>query len=100
MRSVIWSPGALDDLGEILDYYAFDLQHALHLIDRIEAAGNALGRYPTGRPGRIHATFEKSLPELRYIIAYELGGGADGDLNILRVIHVARHWRRGEWPSD
>jgi toxin ParE1/3/4 len=100
MREVIWSRDAYDDLGEILDYYAaFDEQRALRLIDEIEAVGNALGQYPTGRPGRDHGTFEKSLPKLRYIIAYDLGDGEDGAVNILRVIHSARQWRRGEQPD-
>jgi toxin ParE1/3/4 len=101
MRQVIWSPAALDDLGDILDYYAaFDERYAARLVDQIEAAANLLGRYPTGRPGRNRGTFEKSLPEVRYIIAYEVTGGPEGQLGILRVIHSARRWSPDEWPKD
>ena len=40
----------------------------------------------------------KSLPELRYIIAYEVDE-EPGVLNILRVIHTSREWLPGTWPA-
>ena len=45
-------------------------------------------------------TFEKSLPKLRYIIAYSVDDDqADGVITILHVIHSARQWKKGAWPK-
>jgi plasmid stabilization system protein ParE len=97
-RAVVWSRDALDDLAEAAEYVtAADPERALSLIARIDAACVALGRHPSGRPGRVHGTFEKSLPRLRYIIAYSLDG--DDQLTILRIVHTSRDWPAGGWPS-
>jgi plasmid stabilization system protein ParE len=99
-RRVAWSADALDDLGDVLEFAAeADPAYARKLVDGIEAAGNKLGLYATGRPGRVPHTYEKSLPELRYIIAYEIEE-QPGVLNILRVIHTAREWLPGTWPRQ
>ena len=98
-RRVAWSVGALDDLGDVFDFIAeSDPAYARKLVEKIEAAGNKLGLLATGRPGRVARTYEKSLPELRYIIAYEVDE-EPGILNILRVIHTAREWLPGTWPE-
>lgn len=101
MRPVVWSRDALDDLADLLDYHAMDTpEHALRLIDQIEAAGSRLGEHPTGRPGRAHGTYEKSLPRLGYIIAYQVGEALEADaIIIVRVIHSARDWRKDQWPE-
>ena len=100
-RRVIWSDDALDELGDVLEFLAQDdLAAALGIIDKIEAAGNQLGAHATGGPGRMVRTFEKSLPKLRYIIAYSIDDNeADGIITILHVIHGARHWAKGTWPK-
>jgi plasmid stabilization system protein ParE len=98
-RKVTWSREALDDLGDAFEYIAADSpDYALRLIDRIEEAGNKLGQHATGRPGRMAGTYEKSLPQLGYIIAYGLDKPA-GSVTILRVIHAARNWSAGSWPD-
>jgi plasmid stabilization system protein ParE len=98
-RRVAWSTHALDDLGEAFDYIAeSDPAYARRLVAKIEAAGNQLGLRATGRPGRVRHSYEKSLPELRYIIAYEIDE-QPGILNILRVIHTSRNWLPGTWPA-
>ncbi len=100
MRAVVWSSDALDDLGDMLDFYAaFDEAYALRLISEIDAAALRLGEYPTGRPGRNAGTFEKSLPRLNYIIAYEVGPGPEGDIGIVRVIHSSQNWPKDSWPE-
>jgi toxin ParE1/3/4 len=100
-RRVIWSDDALDDLGDTLEFLAQDdLAAALGIIDKLEAAGNQLGALPSGRPGRVARTFEKSLPKLRYIIAYSIDDSeSDGVITILRIIHGARKWAKGGWPK-
>lgn len=98
-RRVVWSDDALDELGDALEFLAQDgLTAALGIIDKIEAAGNQLGAHATGRPGRVAHTFEKSLPKLRYIIAYAVDyDNEDGVITILHVIHSARQWKKGTW---
>jgi addiction module RelE/StbE family toxin len=99
-RKVVWSRDALDDLGDLLEYLAADgPDYAFRLIEQIEATGNRLGQHPTGRPGRMPGTYEKSLPRLRYIIAYRVDRPEHDVLTILHVIHAARDWRKGEWPE-
>jgi plasmid stabilization system protein ParE len=48
----------------------------------------------------VNGTFEKSLSRLPYIIAYAVEP-VDGreSIVILRVIHAARDWKRGNWPA-
>ena len=70
------------------------------LADRLRATGDALGEMPTGRPGRVAGTYEKSVTGLRYIIAYALTRRGDREIvSILRVIHTARDWPDEEWPA-
>jgi plasmid stabilization system protein ParE len=92
-RRVIWSDDALDDRGDTLEFLAQDdLAAALGIIDKLETEGNQLGAHATGRPGRVARTFEKSLPRLRYIIAFSIDDReAGGVITILHVIHGARN---------
>lgn len=60
-----------------------------------------LAKRPTGRPGRVEGTFEKSAPKWRYVIAYQLRLKSDGseEVLIVRVIHTSRNWPKGAWPT-
>ena len=101
MRPVLWSQDARRDYFDILRYIAeLDVLAAEKVADAIELAGTKLGEFATGRPGRVAATYEKSVPRLPYIIAYSLviQGGREV-VAILRVIHAARDWLSEEWPS-
>lgn len=99
-RRVAWSADALNDLGDAFDSIAeVNPAYARTLVDRIEAAGDKLGLKATGRPGRVRRTYEKSLPELRYIIVYEIDE-EPGVLNVLRVIHTSREWLPNTWPDS
>ncbi len=68
---------------------------------RLRTAATQLGELPTGRPGRVPATYEKLAPGLPYILAYEIATAPDGSelIAILHVIHGARDWPEGEWPK-
>ena len=59
---------------------------ASRVVDALRDAAAALGRLPTGRPGRVAGGYEKSVGTLPYVIAYAVG---DETLAILRVIHTA-----------
>ena len=68
---------------------------ASRVVDALRDAATALGRLPTGRPGRVAGVYEKSVGKLPYVIAYAVG---DETLAIVRVIHTARDWPKGAWP--
>ena len=102
MKQVVWSLDALDDLDSIITYIAAENpQAAVHVIERIENTGLALGRMATGRPGRVSGTYEKMVTGLPHIIAYAIDSRPDGTerVVILRVIHGARNWPDEGWPE-
>lgn len=102
MREVVWSESALDDADELVTYIATDNPAAAaKVLDRIELTAQRLGRSAIGRSGRVDGTYEKSVVGLPYIIAYairSLPGGTE-QIVVLRVIHTARNWPKGEWPK-
>jgi len=100
MRSVVWSRRAKRSLLAILDYLDdVDPAVAHRLTQRIVDAGEALGKYPTGRPAWVPGTYLKSLTDLRYILIYRLASGPDGErVEILNVVHSMRDWVPGNLP--
>ena len=96
-RSVVWSENALADTLRIFDYIALESVQNAHLVaDRIEQTVALLLSTPFGRTGRMPNTFEAIVPKTPFIIAYHL---SDECLSIVRVIHGARDWQKGEWPK-
>lgn len=100
-RPVQWSRAALDDLkGQIAYIAKGDPGAASVVADRIRDGCTALGRVPTGRPGRVAGTYEKSIARLPYVVAYAITETLDGEvITVLRVIHTARDWPHGAWPT-
>lgn len=100
-RPVLWSRAALDDLKAQVAYIAAENPAAAQAVaDGIKAAAVALSQMPTGRPGRVTETYEKSVPRLPYIIAYAIvSSPAREAIALLRVIHTARDWPAGGWPK-
>lgn len=101
MRPVVWSTEAHRDNLKILRDIAEDNPAAAErVVDAIERAGNALGEFATGRPGRVTGMYEKSITGLPYIIAYELREIAGQEsVVIVHVIHTSRDWPAEEWPQ-
>jgi toxin ParE1/3/4 len=101
MRPVVWSDAARRNYFEILRYIAEDNPVAAQkVVSAIEKAGEGLGKFPTGKPGRVSGTYEKPVPRLPYIIVYSLTVRAGQEvIAILRIIHTARDWRPEEWPQ-
>jgi plasmid stabilization system protein ParE len=101
MRPVLWSAEAKRDHFDILHYIANDNPFAAEkVINAIERTGSDLGRYATGRPGRVTGTYEKPVTRLPHIIAYALATHAGREsIIILRVIHTSRDWPTEEWPG-
>lgn len=93
-RGVVWSRDALDDVRAQLAFIAADNPDAARWVaDALRDAAAALGRAPTGRPGRLTGVYEKSVAGLPYVIAYTIGGDT---IAIVRVIHTARDWPKGQ----
>lgn len=102
-RRVVWSNRARDEYLAILRYIAADnVIAAERVADRIEQAAANLSDFAIGRPGRVSGTYEKVLPGLPYILAYEIISRPEGDetVAILHVIHGARDWPEGRWPEE
>ena len=100
-RNVVWSQDALKDITAQAIYIAKDNKKAaLRVANAIKDAGDRLGAFSTGRPGRFEGTYEKSLAGLPYVIVYALSGTDAGEVTmILRVIHTAQDWPKGGWPG-
>ena len=101
-RPVLWSEAALDELDKSMAYVAERSPAAARkVLAEIRKTGDQLGVRAIGRPGRVTGTYEKSVTGRPYIIAYTLAPLPDGGacVAILHVIHTARDWPRGQWPS-
>jgi plasmid stabilization system protein ParE len=92
MKPVRWSRRADRSLASIFRCFATENPEAGYRIaHRIVDAGNALGDYPAGRPGRLPRTFVKSLPDISCVLVYRVEGrGEDARIAILDVIHSRR----------
>lgn len=100
-RQVVWADTAQADYLSILRYIAGRNPDAAERVAaRIENAVASLGQVSAGRPGRVSGTYEKVLPGLFYILAYEIIIRSDGSevIAILQIIHSARNWLADEWP--
>ena len=99
-RPVSWSRDALDDFKEQIAYIAAENPTAARRVtDALHATAQALSEMPTGRPGRVTGTYEKSVTGLPYIIAYALTREAGREtVSIIRVVHTARDWQDESWP--
>ncbi|HEY5797987.1 MAG TPA: type II toxin-antitoxin system RelE/ParE family toxin [Bosea sp. (in: a-proteobacteria)] len=96
-RRIEWSSNALDDLDQTIAHIAReDPAAARKVVAGITRSVIALSARPTGRPGRVPGSYEKSVTGLPYVIAYALPDEAR--IVVLRVIHTARDWPRGGWP--
>ena len=100
-RPVRWSIEALDDLADQVAYIARDNPSAARSVaDAIDRTAFALGEMPTGRPGRVTGTYEKSVTRLPYILAYAITQERGEEVvAIVRVIHTARDWASERWPD-
>lgn len=89
--NIVFSPEAKLDLDEIFDFILKDRPTcAQDILDRIKEQIGCLRNHPhMGRPGRVPGTRELVLPNLPFIIPYQVKGD---QLQILRVYHTARQW--------
>lgn len=101
MRGVIWSERAIHQYEGAIDYLAeHNPDAAEQLAERIENTISMLAQRPIGRPGQRDGTYEKRVLRTRYLIVYALVGGSDGDLQILRIYHMAQNWTGWSMDAD
>ncbi len=89
--NVVFSFEAKRDLDDIFDFVLKDRPFsAQDILERIKEHIGYLCEHPyIGRPGRAPGTRELVLPNLPFIIPYQVKGD---QLQILRVYHTARQW--------
>jgi plasmid stabilization system protein ParE len=101
-RLVVWSRQARAEYLAIIRHIAGDNPDAAErLADRFDEAAAVLADFATGRAGRVAGTYDKVLPGLPYILAYEILDRPEGGemIAILHLIHAARDWPVGERPK-
>lgn len=102
-RPVVWADSARADPRIVFRYIAGENPDAAtRVAARMEDAAAGLSDFATGRAGRVSGTYEKVLPGLPYILAYEIVSRPDGGevVTILHVIHGARDWLAEKWPKE
>jgi toxin ParE1/3/4 len=97
-RPVRWSADALTDLAEQTVYVAAENPAAARrLAEALDRTALALGDMPTGLPGRVTGTYEKSVTGLSYILAYAITQtGGKEEIAIVRVVHTSA----GDWSAE
>jgi plasmid stabilization system protein ParE len=88
---IVWSPRALQHLGQIRRFIARDQPAVAAVIaTRIQRAVDHLGNLPSrGRPGRVPETRELVVPRTPCNVPYAV---RDDTIEILAVLHSARRW--------
>jgi plasmid stabilization system protein ParE len=98
-RPVLWSEAALDDFNANIAYIAKrDPSFARKVGAAINEVVNGLGIAATGRRGRVAGTYEKSVSNFPYVIAYALDALRERVV-ILHIIHTSRNWPKAQWPK-
>ena len=89
MKHLVIAEPAARDLEAIIYYIALENPTAAEDVYRgIVEAARKLPQFPAlGRPGRHPETRELSVPNLPYLIVYEVGANA---VTILAVFHTSR----------
>lgn len=89
---VLWTPAALQDRADIVDYIAIENPRAALGIDELfsEAAARLADFPRIGKPGLIQGTREL-LPHQSYRLVYELDEAGE-TVWILTIVHTARQW--------
>ena len=73
-------------------------KNAVLVGSRVAERVRKLAHMPTGRHGRVEGTFESVVQLTSLIVVYRIL--TKDKIQIVRVIHASRDWKRGEWPED
>lgn len=87
---VVWTPAALQDRADVMDYIAADNPRAAARMDQLFSdAAAKLAKFPMlGRAGKIPGTREL-IPHESYRLVYEVEGDT---VWVLALVHTARQW--------
>ena len=101
MRRLEWSRLAQQDLLEAALYIAADSPKAAFALElKVRKAADDLTFMATGRKGRNRAAYERLVTGTPYILAYTIRRiKMEEIVYILRLIHAARDWSPGRWPT-
>jgi toxin ParE1/3/4 len=88
-----WTAAAADDLEHITDYlFEKTPENAEKPIRRIFDAPSVLKTFPNrGRSGKKDGTRELVIPDLPYVVVYQVTGDV---LYVVRILHGAQDWPR------
>lgn len=88
---VVFDDAALDDLERIYAWIAKDdPRAAARVVDRVFSSVEVLGTFPRlGRVGRRPGTYEWIVPDLLYIVVFQLVPEED-ELRVTAVFHGAQ----------
>ncbi|MEF3696846.1 type II toxin-antitoxin system RelE/ParE family toxin [Desulfolutivibrio sp.] len=87
--SIEWTVLAAGDLDGVMEYVGRDDWPTAERVGReIVAAVSRLAAFPgLGRPGRVEGTRELIVPDIPYIVVYEVRGDR---VCVLRLLHAAQ----------
>ncbi|BBK35753.1 hypothetical protein STAQ_08310 [Allostella sp. ATCC 35155] len=92
MTLLFWTPRAIRDRDEILDYIESENPNAAEALDALfsEKAEHLVSHPRLGRPGRVPGSRELVVHQ-NYILIYDFSRDV---VRVLRVMHVSRRWPR------
>lgn len=90
MRTLRWTPEAIQDREAIYDFIEADNPVAALMLDELleEKAGRLIDHPGLGRPGRVAGTREL-VAHPNYLLIYDVTKDL---VRMLRVLHAARQW--------
>jgi toxin ParE1/3/4 len=90
VRGLIIADPAADDLENLVDFIAQDRPENAEAVFRtLVTAARRLTEFPAmGRPGRHPLTREFSVPDLPYVLVYQVG---PTDVTLVAVFHASRN---------
>jgi len=91
-----WSPGAAQDLADIVEYIRIENPAAAQRIgESIYQRVQRLADFPySGRIGRIEGTRELPIPPLPFFVVYRVREN-QGAVEIVNILHGAQRWPPG-----
>ena len=91
MKPVVWLDEAVSDLKDIGLYIAkHNKTAAKKVLKQMKRSADQLSEHPlSGRTERVAGTRELVIPNLPYILPYQITGN---EVRILAVMHTSRKW--------
>ena len=99
MKRITWSPRALDDLSDLLEFIAEDsYQNATLVRDRIAKSVEVLTDFQFGQEGPIPNTYRLYIPKTSYFLIYRFRDTEE--LELIAFYHSSRDWMQQETDNE